>query len=70
MGSSPVEFKFFFLFSFFDLLVFILDFVHNWIYLFDISMRLCNKYNTGIIFNTLTCDELFLSFYLYWFAHT
>ena len=49
MGSSPVALKVVVFFSCFfsDLLVFILDFVHNWIYLFEFGMRLCNKYNTA-----------------------
>ena len=57
MDSSPVAFKFFFIFfrfaNFFD---FILDFVHNWIHLFEIGTRLCNKYSTVNNFNKPTCD--------------
>ena len=44
---------------FFDLLVsfvFILDFVHNWIHLFEFGMRLCNKYSTVNNFNKPTSD--------------
>ena len=58
MGSSPVAFKFFFIFLF-DLLgffFFILDFVHNWIHLFDFGMRLCNTYSTVNNFNKPKCD--------------
>ena len=54
MGLSPEAFKFFFrIVSFF---VFILDFVQNWIYLFEFGMRLCNKYSTVNNFNKPTCD--------------
>ena len=42
VGSSPVAFQLFFS-SFF---VFILDFVHNWIHLYEFGMRLCSKYST------------------------
>ena len=55
MGSSPVAFKYFFS----DLLVSfvnILDFVHNWIHLFEFGMRLCNKYSTVNNFNKPTSD--------------
>ena len=55
MGSSPVAFNIFF----FDLLVsfvFILDFVHNCIHLFEFGMRLCNKYSTVNIFNKPPSD--------------
>ena len=48
MGASPVAFKFYF--YFFELLVFILDFVHNWINLVEFGMRLCNKYNIANYF--------------------
>ena len=60
VGSSPVEFKYIFFFgggggvaSFF---VCILDFVHNWVRLFEFDMRLCNTYSTVNIFNKSTCD--------------
>ena len=59
MGSSPVAFKYFSFRFFFDLLVFfvfILDFVHNWIHVFEFDMRLCNKYSTVNNFNKPTCD--------------
>ena len=61
MGSSPV---FFFHFSF-DLLVFfvfIIEFVHNWIHLFEFGMRLCNKYTRSTVnnFNKPTCDLLYV----------
>ena len=48
VGSSPVAFKFFFLFyfRFASFFVFILAFVHNWIHLFEFGMRICNKYST------------------------
>ena len=59
MDSSPVAFKVFF-FSFFfsiaTLFVFILDFMHNWIHLFEFGMSLCNKYSTVNYFNKPTCD--------------
>ena len=54
MGSSPEVFKYFFFIFFFrfaGFLVFILDFVHNWIHLFKFGMRLCNKYSTVNNFN-------------------
>ena len=54
MGSSPVAFEYFFLFYFFD--VFILDFVHNWIHLFEFGMCLCNKYSAVNNFNKPTCE--------------
>ena len=60
MGSSPVAIKYIFLFIFFLRFAcffdFILDFVHNWIYLFAFDMRLCNKYSTVNNFNKPTCD--------------
>ena len=58
MGSSPVAFKYFFFIFIFDLLVsfFILDFVHNWIHLFESGMHLCNKYSDVNNFNEPTCD--------------
>ena len=68
MGSSPVAFQFVFFvffFSFFfrfaSFFVFILDFVHNWIHLFEFGMRLCNKYTLSTVndFNKHTCDLLF-----------
>ena len=43
MGSSPVAFDFFcFVFRFANLFVFILNFVHNWIHVFEFGMRLCS----------------------------
>ena len=42
VGSSPVAFKYFFFIFFFrfaSFFVFILDSVHNWIYLFKFGMR-------------------------------
>ena len=59
MGSSPVAFKYIFLhfpFRFASFFVFILDFVHNWIYLFEFGIRLCNKYSTVDNLNKPTCD--------------
>ena len=41
VGLSPVAF-----FRFASFFVFIFDFVHNWIHLFEFDMRLCNKYST------------------------
>ena len=59
MGSGPVAFKlfffFFFFFKFVSFFVFILDFVHNWIHLFEFGMRLC-KIKTVNNFNEPTCD--------------
>ena len=58
VGSSPVAIKFFFLFfwgGFASFFVFIFDFVHNWIHLFEFGMRLCNKYSTINNFNKPTC---------------
>ena len=58
MGSSPVAFKYIF-FSFFRFaifFVFILDFVHNWIHLFEFGLCLCNKYSTVNNFNKRTCE--------------
>ena len=62
MGSSPVACMYFFFnffFRFARFFVFILDFVHNWIYLFEFGMRLCNNYSTVNNFNKPTCDYLF-----------
>ena len=58
MGSSPVAFKyiFFLFFRFASFFVFILDFVHNWIHLFEFDMRLCYKYSTVNNFNKPTYD--------------
>ena len=58
MGSSPVEYMYFFhfFFRFARFFVFILDFVHNWIYLFEFVMRLYNKYSAVNNFNKPTCD--------------
>ena len=59
MGSSPVAFKYFFfhfLFRFASFFVFILDFVHNWIYLFEFGIRLCKKYSKVNNLNKPTCD--------------
>ena len=55
VGSSPVA-VFHFVFRFASFFVFILDFVHNWIHVFEFGMRLCNKYSTLHNFNKLTCD--------------
>ena len=59
VGSSPVAFKYFF-FTFFILFasffVLILDFVPNWIHLFEFGMCLCNKYSTVNNFNKPTCE--------------
>ena len=58
MSSSPVAFKYFFIFfQFASFYVFILDFVHNWIHLFDFGMHLCNKYTRSTVnsFNKPTC---------------
>ena len=57
MGSSPVAFKFFFRFASF--FVFILDSVHNWIHLFELGMRLCNKYSTVNNFNRPKSEALY-----------
>ena len=57
MGSSPVAFNY--LFRFASFFVFILDFVHNWIHLFEFGMRLCNKYSTENNFNKPKCDFTF-----------
>ena len=59
VGSSPEALKYFFFhfsFRFASFFVFILDFVHNWIYLFESGMRLCNKYSTVNNFNKPTSD--------------
>ena len=59
VGSSQVAFKYFlfhFLFRFASFFVFILDFVHNRIYLFEFGIRLCNKYSTVNNLNKPTCD--------------
>ena len=40
-------------------MIFILDFVHNWIRLFKFGMCLCNKYLTVNNFNKPTCELLF-----------
>ena len=58
VGPSPVAFQFFFHFSFrfANFFVFILDFVHNLIYLFESGMRLCNKYSTVNNFNKPISD--------------
>ena len=58
VGSSPLAFNYF-NFSFFSFLCLYLDFVHNWIYLFEFGMRLCNKYSTVNNFNKPTCDFIF-----------
>ena len=58
VALSPVAFKYF-LFHFFrfaNFFAFILDSVHNWIYLFEFGMRLCNKYSTVSNCNKPTCD--------------
>ena len=57
MGSSPVAFKYFFrIFRFASFFVFIFDFVHNWIHVFEFGMRLCNEYSTVNNFKKSTCD--------------
>ena len=59
MGSSPVAFKdifFLFFFRIASFFVFIFDFVHNWIHLFEFGMFLCNKYSTVNNFNKPTCE--------------
>ena len=57
MGLSPVAFKdlFSFFFRFAGFFVFIVDFVHNWIHVFEFGMRLCNKYSTVNTFNKPPC---------------
>ena len=62
VGSSPVASKYFFFhfcFRFASVSVFILDFVHNWIHLFEFGMRLCNKYCTVNNFNNLCTLNIF-----------
>ena len=60
MGSNPVAFKIFLIFfRFASFFVFILDFVHNWIHLFEFGMRLCNKYSTVNNFNKPTSEALY-----------
>ena len=60
VGSIPVakylRLFFLFCFQFASFFVFILDFLHNWIYLFESGMRLCitNKYSTVNKFNRPT----------------
>ena len=56
-----VFFFFHFFFRIASFFVFILNFVHNWIYLFEFGMRLSNKYSTVNNFNKPTCDSLFAS---------
>ena len=59
VGSSPVAFKYFFFhffFQFASFIVFNLDFVHNWIHLFEFGMCLCNKYSTVNNFNKPKCE--------------
>ena len=58
VGSSPVTFNYFcsLFFRFASFFVFILDFVHNWIHLFESGMRLCNKYSTVNNFNKPSRD--------------
>ena len=57
MSSSPAAFNCFFFpfFLFASFFVFILDFVHNWIHLFEFGMCSCNKYSTVNNFNKPTC---------------
>ena len=57
LGSSPVAFPFFLLS--FNLLVFILDFVYTWIYLFESGIRLFNKYTRRNMnnFNKPKCNN-------------
>ena len=57
VDSSPVAFKY--LFRFASFFVFILDFVHSWIHLFEFGMRFCNKYSTENNFNKPKCDFTF-----------
>ena len=49
------------------LLNFTIDFVHNWIHLFEFGMRLCNKYTRSNLnkFNQTTCDLLFARWILF-----
>ena len=54
-------FFFHFFFRIASFFVFILNFVHNWIYLFEFGMRLSNKYSTANNFNKPICDSLFAS---------
>ena len=56
MGSSPVAFKYFFSLFFSSFFALILDFVHNWIHLFEFGMCLCNKYSTVNNFNKPKCE--------------
>ena len=59
VGSSPVALKylfFHFFFRFACFFVYSLDFVHNWIHLFELGVRLCDKYSTVNNFNKPTCD--------------
>ena len=53
VGSSPVAFKYFFVhfFRFASFFVFVLDFVHNWIHLFEFGMCLHSRYSTVNKFN-------------------
>ena len=69
MGSSPVAFKiiFHFCFRFASFIVFILDFVHNWIFFSEFDMRLCNKYSTVNNFNKPTSEALINSLHAEYF---
>ena len=55
-SSSISVFFFHFHFRFASFFVFILDYVQNWIYLFEFGIRLCNKYNTVNNLNKPTCE--------------
>ena len=64
--NSPIEYSSFLRFFFFSLFirfasffVFILDFVHNRIHLFEFGIRLCNRYSTMNNFNKPACNKLF-----------
>ena len=61
MGSSPVAFKiiFFIFFLFAGFFVYIFDFVHYWIHLFEFGIRLFNKYSTVNNFNKPTSVALY-----------
>ena len=75
VGSNPhlltVAFKFFFhfFFRFARFFVFIIEFVHNWMHLFEFGMRLCNKYTRSTVnihvFNKPTCDLLFARYNIF-----
>ena len=54
VGSSPVEFMYFFHFfsRFASMFVFFLDSVHTWVCLFEFGMRLCVT-NTAPLINSI-----------------